>query len=80
MIFRVYFNSVINKGIMGILLYVQSAAFIDDIDIEDSNGTITEEQLKESFHASAVNCWGAAGLYVITLIISIIQVVFNFKK
>ena len=69
------------KGIMGILLYTQSAAFIDDISVEENeNGTLTGEIITEGFHASAINCWGAAGLYVITFVISVIQVVFNFKK
>ena len=71
---------------MGILLYVQSAAFIDDITVEvpesiiGSKPILTPDIIKEGFHDSARNCWGAALLYVITLVISIIQVVFNFKK
>jgi hypothetical protein len=65
---------------MGVLLYIQSAAFIDDIHVGEKNGSSYEEEVVEGYHASAINCWGAAGVYVITFVISLIQVIFNFKK
>ena len=65
---------------MGVFLFTQSAAFIDDITVEETNGTLTDEIIADGFHQSAKNCWGAAGLYVITFVISVIQVYYNFKN
>ena len=68
---------------MGGLLLANSAAFIEDIPfeaIEKENHNLTFSQVvDQAFHASAMNCFGAVGLYAVVLIFCLIQVFFNVK-
>lgn len=59
-------------------MYAESAAFIEDIPIEE-NYTDYKEMLTKGFNHSAVNCFGAVGLYGGCLIFCLIQVWFNVK-
>ena len=65
---------------MGGLLLAKSAAFIEDIPIEEEEENVTfTEAVDEGFHKSAMNCFGAVGLYGGLLIFCLIQVFFNVR-
>ncbi|KAG7175519.1 ribonuclease kappa-B-like [Homarus americanus] len=72
---------IVQLGIMGILFWVRSPAFIEDLKIDDSimhpaevdihgNAKRYLEAMDDSFHTIALNCWIAALLYIVTLFLS----------
>lgn len=67
------------QAIVGGLLSAKSAAFLEDIPMnENSNKTFLEE-LNHGFSTAATNCYGAVGLYGACLIFCLVQVYFNVK-
>jgi ribonuclease kappa len=67
------------KAIVGGLLSAKSAAFIEDIPIEEHGEGSFEKAVDKAYEHSAINCYGAAGLYVVILMFCLIQVWFNIK-
>lgn len=67
------------KAIVGGLLSAKSAAFIEDIPIEEHGEGSFEKAVDKAYEHSAINCYGAAGMYVVILMFCLIQVWFNIK-
>ncbi|KAF2358474.1 hypothetical protein FHG87_010767 [Trinorchestia longiramus] len=72
---------IVQLGIMGILFFVESPAFLEDLYIpEDTEEPVPYiEAMEKSFSQIATNCWIAMGLYLVTLVVSGWQVWVNFK-
>ncbi|XP_045136892.1 ribonuclease kappa-like [Portunus trituberculatus] len=74
---------IVQLGIMAVLFWVKSPAFIEDLSIpeeahHDAGHFI--DALDKSYKTIAQNCGIAAGMYVITLIISGWQVMVNKRS
>ncbi len=66
--------------ILGGLLSVKSAAFIEDIPIkEGGHEEHYRQEINDAYAAAARNCFGATGLYVACLIFCGVQVFFNVR-
>lgn len=78
---------IIQLGLMGVFFYIHSVAFQEDIvaelddDIEDPTERIEVfyKKVDDAFTQSAINCWIAAALYVILLLISAQQFRANMR-
>ncbi|KAG0719962.1 39S ribosomal protein L23, mitochondrial [Chionoecetes opilio] len=73
----------VTLGIMAILFLVKSPAFIEDLNIPEEahhSAPAFIEALDKSYKTTALNCGIAAGMYVITLIISGWQVMVNKRS
>lgn len=67
---------IIMLALMGVFFKVRSPALFEDVgasmsDWEKKNFTL--EYIKEKYDDNAINCWLAAGLYVLVFIFSFIQ-------
>ncbi|XP_050726316.1 ribonuclease kappa-like [Eriocheir sinensis] len=74
---------IVQLALMGIFFFIKSPAFIEDLYIPEEAHHDANEYIKaldESYHTIAVNCGIAAGMYVITLIISGWQVMVNQRS
>ncbi|XP_018024589.1 ribonuclease kappa-B [Hyalella azteca] len=73
---------IIQLGIMGILFYIKSPAFLEDLFIPE-NATEPAayiDAMEKSFSQIALNCWIATALYGGTFVLSGWQMWLNFKK
>ncbi|XP_064476759.1 ribonuclease kappa-B-like [Ornithodoros turicata] len=64
--------------IMGVFLFTHSVAFAEDLNIEakgDRGEFITE--VNRQYTQAAYNCWIAACLYLVTLVVSVQQIYVN---
>ncbi|XP_053614473.1 ribonuclease kappa-B [Plodia interpunctella] len=67
---------IIQLTLMGVFYYIRAVALLEDLPIEEatenSNRTIDEfiAQVESGYTQNAYNCWIAALLYVVTLVVS----------
>ena len=76
---------VIMLPILGLLLNFHSTAFAEDFaEIETEKEFKSADELwdavKTKYETAALNCWIAAGCYGVTLLISVHQCYYNFKR
>jgi len=72
---------IVMLAIVGVLMSSQSAAFLEDIPkFPETNSTeALAKALRESYNQGALNCYGAAVLYVACLLFCGVQVFFNMR-
>ncbi|XP_013187579.1 ribonuclease kappa-B [Amyelois transitella] len=67
---------IIQLTLMGVFYYIRAVALLEDLPIEEatehSNRTIDQfiAQVESGYTQNAYNCWIAALLYVVTLVVS----------
>jgi hypothetical protein len=64
---------------MGGLFYAKSAAFLEDIPLEENHDESFGAAIDTAYKKAATNCFGAVGLYAGCLVFCGIQVVFNLR-
>ncbi|ESO91552.1 hypothetical protein LOTGIDRAFT_233363 [Lottia gigantea] len=62
---------IVMLGLLGLFFQIRSPTLIEDIPLENWNGTYSEAV--EKFEQTAMNCWIAAGIYVVLFIFSFVQ-------
>lgn len=70
-------------GLMAVLFYIQSAAFLEDSQDGEDKASSKQEALNSIQHryeAATRNCWVAACIYAVTMIISFQQYCANRKR
>ncbi|KAL0279035.1 UNVERIFIED_CONTAM: hypothetical protein PYX00_000679 [Menopon gallinae] len=72
---------------MGIFYYVESVALVEDLPINENKPITNEEEMNEflsnvqaGYKENAINCWIAACLYILTLILSGYQFYVNSRS
>ncbi|XP_049877140.1 ribonuclease kappa-like [Pectinophora gossypiella] len=63
---------IIQLTLMGVFYYIKAVALLEDLPLEEGHHTIEEfiGQVEAGYTQNAYNCWIAALLYVITLVVS----------
>ncbi|CAG9563912.1 unnamed protein product [Danaus chrysippus] len=63
---------IIQLTLMGVFYYIRAVALLEDIPLGEKHGSIDEfvAEVEHGYNQNALNCWIAALLYVITLVIS----------
>ncbi|CAG5029350.1 unnamed protein product [Parnassius mnemosyne] len=65
---------IIQLTLMGVFYYIEAVALLEDLPLEEEGGHHTIEgfihKVEVGYSQNAYNCWIAALLYVITLVIS----------
>ncbi|KAK6184080.1 hypothetical protein SNE40_002198 [Patella caerulea] len=65
---------VVMLGFLGLFFQLRSPTLIEDIPLEEwAANNHTFEYAKEKYQQTAMNCWIAAGIYVVLFFISFIQ-------
>ena len=73
---------IIQFVLLGIFFFVEAAPLLDDFEF-DTNSTdpkMFEDHLKKAYHQRAYNCWIAAVLYVVLLVVAGSQFMVNLKR
>ena len=70
---------------MGAAFWLESPNLIEDIGIvekdwEETHGEETWTYIADKYHQTAMNCFVAAGFYVITLVLSSVTCYLNSKE
>lgn len=63
---------IIQLTLMGVFYYIGSVALLEDLPLGENHHTIDEfvADVQSGYYKNAYNCWIAALLYVITLVVS----------
>lgn len=66
---------------MGLFFYVHSVALIEDLPLEEEYATVDEfySAANTAYNQNAYNCWIAACIYVLTLLLSAQQFYVNSR-
>lgn len=67
---------------MGIFFFAKSVALIEDIELEESYASAKEFEIAvdNGYYSNAYNCWIAACVYVLTLLVSGHQFYMNSRS
>lgn len=70
---------------MGAAFWLNSPNLIEDIGIDEAewektHGDETWKYIEQKYHQTAMNCFVAAGFYVITMVLSIVTCFLNSKE
>ncbi|XP_018496755.1 ribonuclease kappa [Galendromus occidentalis] len=65
--------------LLGIFLRMNSVAFAEDLEIHAKTRSEYLIEINRKYRAASLNCWIAAGLYGVTLIVSFHQYCLNQK-
>lgn len=69
---------VIFLGLLGVFFYLQAVTLFPDLHFEEEDNIFTNPNLvSEKYEEKARQCWIAAGMYIVTLIIVFWQNRFN---
>ncbi|KAH7729367.1 Protein F49C12.12 [Aphelenchoides avenae] len=63
-------------GLLGVFFYINAVTLFPDLHFTE-NETLTKQTVEDKYQEKAVQCWIAAGMYVVTLIIVFWQNKFN---
>jgi len=68
-------------GLLGLFFQIRSPALFEDVPLgEWEHHNYTLEYAKEKYEQNAMNCWIAAGIYVVLFIFSFVQFKMNNKS
>jgi len=67
---------VIFLGLLGVFFYTNAVTLFPDLGLEDI-GVMDKKAVEEKYSEKAVQCWIAAGMYLVTLIVVFWQNKFN---
>ncbi|CAJ0580037.1 unnamed protein product, partial [Mesorhabditis spiculigera] len=70
---------VIFLGLLGVFFYLQAVTLFPDIHFEMTKGATSfpVKDIEEKYNDKAIQCWIAAGMYAVTLVIVFWQNKFN---
>nr|KAG5699437.1 hypothetical protein BaRGS_016283 [Batillaria attramentaria] len=61
-------------GILGVFFQIRSPALFEDVPLNDwAANNFTHEFAQEKYEQNAINCWVAAGIYVVIFLFSLSQ-------
>ena len=63
---------IIQLTLMGVFYYIRSVALLEDLPLEENPPSIEHfiSEVERGYNQNAMNCWIAALLYVVTLVVS----------
>ncbi|CAL1548188.1 unnamed protein product [Lymnaea stagnalis] len=67
---------IIMLALMGVFFQIRSIALFEDVSVSESDwekANFTRDYVKEKYEDNAINCWIAAGIYVLLFIFAFIQ-------
>ncbi|KAI1725096.1 ribonuclease kappa [Ditylenchus destructor] len=68
---------VIFLGLLGVFFYIQAVTLFPDLHFHEHEDITRSETIELKYQEKAVQCWIAAGMYIVTLIIVFWQNKFN---
>ncbi|CAB3406728.1 unnamed protein product [Caenorhabditis bovis] len=68
---------VIFLGLLGVFFYINAVTLFPDLHFDESNPQVTTVEIEAKYSEKATQCWIAAGLYAVTLIVVFWQNKYN---
>ncbi|GMS99055.1 hypothetical protein PENTCL1PPCAC_21230, partial [Pristionchus entomophagus] len=68
---------VVFLGLLGVFFYLQAVTLFPDLHFKDEMDALNNEAVEGAFGEKATQCWIAAGMYFVTLIVVFWQNKFN---
>ncbi|CAD6197117.1 unnamed protein product [Caenorhabditis auriculariae] len=71
------FWGVVFLGILGVFFYIQAVTLFPDLHFSDENAVPSTSDVDQKYSEKATQCWIAAGMYAVTLIVVFWQNKYN---
>ncbi|VDN59013.1 unnamed protein product [Dracunculus medinensis] len=68
---------VIFLGLLGVFFYVQAVTLFPDLKFDEEHEVLSIPEIEDKYSEKATQCWVAAGMYLVTLIVVFWQNKFN---
>ena len=68
---------VVFLGVLGVFFYLQAVTLFPDLHFENEEDAIDNMKVEQTFGEKAQQCWIAAGMYLVTLVLVFWQNKFN---
>ncbi|KAK7099570.1 ribonuclease kappa-like [Littorina saxatilis] len=74
--------AIVMLGLLGVFFWLRSPALFEDTPLKSNweHHNYTLEYAKEKYEQNAMNCWIAAGIYVVLFVFSFIQYKMNNRS